>query len=62
MFVWSTLHGLASIMQSQALSGLELHPKLIENAQEQVMIMVDAALEKATSTREWSLILGNKWL
>ena len=56
MFVWSTLHGLASIMQSQALSGLELHPKLIEDAQEQVMTMVDAALEKASSALETSLI------
>ena len=51
MFVGSTLHGLASTMQSQALIGLELHPKLIENAQEQEMTMVDAALEKAISTR-----------
>ena len=47
MFVWSTLHGLASIMQSQAMCGLELHPKFVENAQEQVMTMVDLALSKA---------------
>lgn len=47
MFVWSTLHGLASIMQSQALCGLELHPKFVENAQEQVMTMVDLALSRA---------------
>lgn len=47
MFVWSTLHGLASIMQSQALCGLELHPKFVENAQEQVMTMVDLALIRA---------------
>jgi AcrR family transcriptional regulator len=47
MFVWSTLHGLASIMQSQALCGLELHPKFVENAQEQVMAMVDLALSRA---------------
>lgn len=47
MFVWSTLHGLASIMQSQALCGLELHPKFVENAQEQVMTMVDFALSGA---------------
>jgi AcrR family transcriptional regulator len=47
MFVWSTLHGLASIMQSQALCGLELHPKFMENAQEQVMAMVDLALSRA---------------
>jgi AcrR family transcriptional regulator len=47
MFVWSTLHGLASIMQSQALCGLELHPKFMENAQEQVMAMVDMALSRA---------------
>jgi AcrR family transcriptional regulator len=47
MFVWSTLHGLASIMQSQAMCGLELHPKFMENAQEQVMAMVDMALSRA---------------
>lgn len=47
MFVWSTLHGLASIMQSQALCGLELHPKFVENAQEQVMTMVDLALSRS---------------
>ena len=47
MFVWSTLHGLASIMQSQAMCGLELHPKFMENAQEQVMAMVDLALSRA---------------
>lgn len=47
MFVWSTLHGLASIMQSQAMCGLELHPKFVENAQEQVMKMVDLALIRA---------------
>jgi AcrR family transcriptional regulator len=47
MFVWSTLHGLASIMQSQAMCGLELHPKFMENAQEQVMTMVDLALSRA---------------
>ena len=47
MFVWSTLHGLASIMQSQTLCGLELHPKFVENAQEQVMTMVDLALSRA---------------
>lgn len=46
MFVWSTLHGLASIMQSQTLCGLELHPNFIANAQEQVMTMVDLALSR----------------
>ena len=49
MFVWSTLHGLASIMQSQAMSGLELHPKYQENAVEQVMDVVVAALGMQTS-------------
>jgi AcrR family transcriptional regulator len=44
MFVWSTLHGLASIMQSQAMCGLELHPKYQENAVEQVMDKVVAGL------------------
>lgn len=49
MFVWSTLHGLASIMQSQAMSGLELHPKYQENAVQQVMDVVVAALGMQTS-------------
>jgi AcrR family transcriptional regulator len=44
MFVWSTLHGLASIMQSQAMCGLELHPKYQENAVEQVMDKVITGL------------------
>jgi AcrR family transcriptional regulator len=44
MFVWSTLHGLASIMQSQAMCGLELHPKYKENAVDQVMDKVMAGL------------------
>lgn len=48
MFVWSTLHGLASIMQSQAMCGLELHPKYQENAVEQVMDMVVSALGAQT--------------
>jgi hypothetical protein len=48
MFVWSTLHGLASIMQSQAMCGLELHPKYQENAVDQVMDMVLAALGAQT--------------
>jgi AcrR family transcriptional regulator len=47
MFVWSTLHGLASILQSQSLCGLELHPHFAENAQEQVMALVDLALDAA---------------
>ena len=58
MFVGSTLHGLASIVQSQALNGLELHPKLIENAQEQEMTMVDAALEKVSCSYFWWRIHG----
>jgi AcrR family transcriptional regulator len=48
MYVWSTLHGLASIMQSQAMCGLELHPKYQENAVEQVMDLVTAGLEAST--------------
>jgi AcrR family transcriptional regulator len=44
MFVWSTLHGLASIMQSQAMCGLDINPQFSENTQDQVMAMVDLAL------------------
>jgi AcrR family transcriptional regulator len=54
MFVWSTLHGLASIMQSQAMCGLELHPKYQENAVEQVMDMVLAALGAPTKFVKYS--------
>lgn len=49
MFMWSTLHGLASIMQSQTLYSLDLHPKFIENAEEQVMTLIDSALNAATA-------------
>ena len=49
MFMWSTLHGLASIMQSQTLYSLDLHPKFIENAEEQVMALIDLALNAATA-------------
>jgi AcrR family transcriptional regulator len=44
MFVWSTLHGLASIMQSQAMCGLKLHPKYQDNAVAQVMDKLMAGL------------------
>jgi AcrR family transcriptional regulator len=47
MFMWSTLHGLASILQSQALCGLKLHPHFAESAQEQVMALVNLALDAA---------------
>ena len=49
MFMWSTLHGLASIMQSQTLYSLDLHHKFIENAEEQVMTLIDSALNAATA-------------
>jgi AcrR family transcriptional regulator len=48
MFIWSTLHGLASIMPSQAMCSLDLNPQFMANAQEQVMAMIDLALTVQT--------------
>ena len=44
LFVWSSMHGLASILQSQAMDHLSLSPKVLANAVKHVMLMVDTAL------------------
>ena len=44
LFVWSSMHGLATILQSQAMSHLSLSQKVLEGAVGHVMYMVDVAL------------------
>jgi AcrR family transcriptional regulator len=45
MFVWSTMHGLASILQSDAMSQLGLDAEVKDEVPNHVMTMVDQALE-----------------
>ena len=44
MFIWSTMHGMASIAESNAVECLQLSPKVTAQAAEHVMRMVDVAL------------------
>lgn len=44
MFVWSTMHGLATILQSQVMDHLALNEQVLANAVAHVMQMVDSAL------------------
>ena len=44
MFVWSAMHGLATILQSQVMQHLDLKPDVIQHAAVNVMQMIDAAL------------------
>ena len=44
MFVWSSMHGLATILQSQVMQHLDLKPDVIQHAAENVMQMIDVAL------------------
>jgi AcrR family transcriptional regulator len=62
MFVWSTMHGLASIMKSQAIHSLELDPKFLETAQAQVMAIVDLALTAHTDAVNGNIATGTKSL
>ncbi|MFM9916588.1 MAG: TetR/AcrR family transcriptional regulator [Rhizobacter sp.] len=45
MFIWSTMHGLASIMQSNAMDCLTLAPQVRAQASEHVMRMIEQALK-----------------
>lgn len=45
MFVWSAMHGLASILQSDAMSHLGLDPRARGGVPAHVMAMIDRALE-----------------
>ncbi|OYU43708.1 MAG: TetR family transcriptional regulator [Burkholderiales bacterium PBB4] len=44
MFVWSSMHGLATILQSQVMRHLDLNADVMHNAAANVMHMVDMAL------------------
>lgn len=44
LFVWSSMHGLATILQSNAMQHLGLSSQLLEGAASHVMQMVDVAL------------------
>jgi len=44
MFVWSTMHGLVTILQSQVMQHMDLKPNVMEHATANVMQMVDMAL------------------
>jgi AcrR family transcriptional regulator len=45
LFVWSTMHGLATILQSNVMQHLDLLPGVLERSTAHVKAMVDAALE-----------------
>lgn len=47
LFIWSTMHGLASITQSHAMSHLELAPSVATGAPQHVMQMLSLALQAA---------------
>lgn len=47
MFIWSTMHGLASITESNVMSCLQLSPKAAAQAPNHVMHMVELALSAA---------------
>jgi AcrR family transcriptional regulator len=44
LFVWSTMHGLASMLQTEAFNTLALPPDIIQNAVRHAMARVDSAL------------------
>lgn len=44
LFVWSAMHGLATILQSNAMQHLALSPQVLDGAASHVMRMVDVAL------------------
>ena len=45
MFVWSTMHGLATILQCNAVEHLDLHVRVLDHLAEHVMQRIDAALK-----------------
>ncbi len=48
LFVWSSVHGLASILQSQALARLALSDKVLEQATDHLLDRITAALDSAS--------------
>lgn len=52
MFIWSTMHGLASITQANVMDCLKLAPKVGAQAPEHVMRMIEAAMRSAAEAAE----------
>lgn len=50
LFVWSSMHGLATLLQSNVMQHLRLAPGVLDGAVEHIMRMVDAALLSHGST------------
>lgn len=48
LFVWSTMHGLASIMQANVMDVLKLAPNVEARAPEHVMRMIESAMQAST--------------
>jgi AcrR family transcriptional regulator len=46
MFVWSTIHGLASILDTDAMAGLGIEPSLQEQVERHVLARIDGALPR----------------
>jgi AcrR family transcriptional regulator len=46
MFVWSTIHGLASILDTEAMAGLGIEPALQEQVERHVLGRIDRALPR----------------
>jgi AcrR family transcriptional regulator len=44
LFVWSTIHGLATILQTRALDTLSLPDEILDNAVNHTLLRIDAAL------------------
>ena len=51
LFVWSSMHGLATILQSNAMAHLAPGDTVLSTAVEHVMNMVDAALAASPAKR-----------
>jgi AcrR family transcriptional regulator len=45
MFIWSTMHGLVTIAQCNAMKNLELEPKVEGNVSKHVLSMISAAMK-----------------
>ena len=48
MFIWSTLHGMASILQANVMQHLVLAPEVLPRLKADLMGKIDAALEASS--------------
>jgi AcrR family transcriptional regulator len=51
MFIWSTIHGLASVTQANVMQWLRLAPRVDARAQDHVMRMIEAAMSAPDATK-----------